>query len=99
MELYIIQNIFFQYLCISPLKIIGRVNADPDYLPRGNDFGLNVTSFLQQYHPLQCPSAFLPMAVLCCDMDAEKRYDYTYKCRPEILPVLYLSYILHGTSM
>ncbi|XP_037543847.1 LIM domain kinase 1 [Nematolebias whitei] len=54
-------------------EIIGRVSADPDYLPRSNDFGLNVTSFLQQYHPPDCPSAFLPLAVLCCDMDAEKR--------------------------
>lgn len=64
------------YLSLS-LKIIGRVSADPDYLPRANDFGLNVAGFLQQYHPPQCPSAFLPLAVLCCDMDADKRYDCT----------------------
>ncbi|XP_051793488.1 LIM domain kinase 1-like [Acanthochromis polyacanthus] len=54
-------------------EIIGRVSADPDYLPRTNDFGLNVAGFLQQYHPPQCPSAFLPLAVLCCDMDTDKR--------------------------
>uniref|UniRef100_A0A3Q1G7N4 non-specific serine/threonine protein kinase n=1 Tax=Acanthochromis polyacanthus TaxID=80966 RepID=A0A3Q1G7N4_9TELE len=54
-------------------QIIGRVSADPDYLPRTNDFGLNVAGFLQQYHPPQCPSAFLPLAVLCCDMDTDKR--------------------------
>ncbi|XP_054481528.1 LIM domain kinase 1-like [Anoplopoma fimbria] len=54
-------------------EIIGRVNADPDYLPRSNDFGLNVAGFLQQYYPPQCPSAFLPLAVLCCDMEADKR--------------------------
>uniref|UniRef100_I3JQ38 LIM domain kinase 1 n=1 Tax=Oreochromis niloticus TaxID=8128 RepID=I3JQ38_ORENI len=54
-------------------EIIGRVSADPDYLPRRNDFGLNVAGFLQQYHPPQCPSAFMPLAVLCCDMDADKR--------------------------
>ncbi|XP_017276744.1 LIM domain kinase 1 [Kryptolebias marmoratus] len=54
-------------------EIIGRVSADPDYLPRTNDFGLNVERFLQQYHPPDCPFAFLPLAVLCCDMDAEKR--------------------------
>lgn len=64
------------YLSLS-LKIIGRVSADPDYLPRANDFGLNVAGFLQQYHPPQCPSAFLPLAVLCCDMDTDKRYDCT----------------------
>ncbi|XP_010737786.3 LIM domain kinase 1 [Larimichthys crocea] len=58
-------------------EIIGRVNADPDYLPRTNDFGLNVDGFLQQYHPLQCPSAFLPLAALCCDMDADKRPSFS----------------------
>ncbi|XP_078477675.1 LIM domain kinase 1-like, partial [Lampetra planeri] len=54
-------------------EIIGRVSADPDYLPRTNDFGLNVAGFLQQFHPQQCPSTFLPLAALCCDMDADKR--------------------------
>ncbi|XP_044079802.1 LIM domain kinase 1-like [Siniperca chuatsi] len=58
-------------------EIIGRVSADPDYLPRSNDFGLNVAGFLQQYHPPQCPSALLPLAVLCCDMDAEKRPSFS----------------------
>ncbi|XP_070699880.1 LIM domain kinase 1-like isoform X2 [Pempheris klunzingeri] len=58
-------------------EIIGRVSADPDYLPRTNDFGLNVASFLQQYHPPQCPLAFLPLAVLCSDMDADKRPSFT----------------------
>uniref|UniRef100_A0AAQ4S781 non-specific serine/threonine protein kinase n=1 Tax=Gasterosteus aculeatus aculeatus TaxID=481459 RepID=A0AAQ4S781_GASAC len=54
-------------------EIIGRVNADPDYLPRSNDFGLNVAGFLQKYHPAHCPRAFLPLAVLCCDIDADQR--------------------------
>ncbi|KAM7374507.1 hypothetical protein PAMP_007160 [Pampus punctatissimus] len=58
-------------------EIIGRVSADPDYLPRTNDFGLNVAGFLQQYHPPQCPLAFLPLAVLCCDIDAEKRPSFS----------------------
>ncbi|PWA22953.1 hypothetical protein CCH79_00002366, partial [Gambusia affinis] len=58
---------------IMTCEIIGRVSADPDYLPRTNDFGLNVESFLQQYHSPLCPSAFLPLAVLCCDIDADKR--------------------------
>uniref|UniRef100_A0A8C4ITE4 non-specific serine/threonine protein kinase n=1 Tax=Dicentrarchus labrax TaxID=13489 RepID=A0A8C4ITE4_DICLA len=58
-------------------EIIGRVNADPDYLPRANDFGLNVAGFLQQYHPPHCPSSFLPLGVLCCDMDAEKRPSFS----------------------
>ncbi|KAM4545400.1 LIM domain kinase 1-like [Odontesthes bonariensis] len=58
-------------------EIIGRVSADPDYLPRTNDFGLNVAGFLQQYHPAQCPPAFLPLIVLCCDMDADKRPSFS----------------------
>ncbi|XP_034540486.1 LIM domain kinase 1-like [Notolabrus celidotus] len=58
-------------------EVIGRVSADPDFLPRSNDFGLNVAGFLQQYHPPLCPSAFLPLAVLCCDMDADKRPSFS----------------------
>ncbi|KAG7470606.1 hypothetical protein MATL_G00115530 [Megalops atlanticus] len=54
-------------------EIIGRVNADPDYLPRAMDFGLNVRGFLDHYWPPDCPRPFFPMAVLCCDLDAEKR--------------------------
>uniref|UniRef100_A0A8C7DPG8 LIM domain kinase 1 n=1 Tax=Oncorhynchus kisutch TaxID=8019 RepID=A0A8C7DPG8_ONCKI len=58
-------------------EIIGRVNADPDYLPRAHDFGLNVTGFLEHFCPPDCPPAFFPMAVLCCDLDAEKRPAFT----------------------
>ncbi|XP_061595710.1 LIM domain kinase 1-like [Cololabis saira] len=58
-------------------EIIGKVSADPDDLPRSNDFGLNVASFLHQYHPPGCPSAFLPLAVLCCDLDADKRPSFS----------------------
>lgn len=58
-------------------EIIGRVSADPDYLPRTQDFGLDVQGFLQQYHPPDCPSAFLPHAALCCDMDADARPSFS----------------------
>ncbi|XP_055051803.1 LIM domain kinase 1a isoform X1 [Misgurnus anguillicaudatus] len=54
-------------------EIIGRVNADPDYLPRTMDFGLNVKGFLDDFCPPDCPTSFFPMAALCCDLDAEKR--------------------------
>ncbi|XP_062843299.1 LIM domain kinase 1a [Trichomycterus rosablanca] len=54
-------------------EIIGRVNADPDYLPRAVDFGLNVQGFLEHFYPSNCPLSFFPMAVLCCDLDHEKR--------------------------
>uniref|UniRef100_A0A669D365 LIM domain kinase 1 n=1 Tax=Oreochromis niloticus TaxID=8128 RepID=A0A669D365_ORENI len=54
-------------------EIIGRVNADPDYLPRATDFGLNISGFLEHYCPPNCPRAFFPMAAVCCDLDADKR--------------------------
>uniref|UniRef100_A0A8C5EUQ5 LIM domain kinase 1 n=1 Tax=Gouania willdenowi TaxID=441366 RepID=A0A8C5EUQ5_GOUWI len=54
-------------------EIIGRVNADPDYLPRATDFGLNISGFLEHFCPPDCPPTFFPMAAVCCDLDAEKR--------------------------
>ncbi|NP_001036156.1 LIM domain kinase 1a [Danio rerio] len=58
-------------------EIIGRVNADPDYLPRALDFGLNTAVFLEEHCPADCPAAFFPIAALCCDLDAEKRPAFT----------------------
>ncbi|XP_031429212.1 LIM domain kinase 1a isoform X2 [Clupea harengus] len=58
-------------------EIIGRVNADPDYLPRAMDFGLNVKGFLEHFCPPGCPPPFFPIAALCCDLDAEKRPAFT----------------------
>ncbi|XP_062408140.1 LIM domain kinase 1a isoform X3 [Sardina pilchardus] len=58
-------------------EIIGRVNADPDYLPRAMDFGLNVKGFLEHFCPPDCPPAFFPIAAICCDLDAEKRPAFT----------------------
>ncbi|XP_076002275.1 LIM domain kinase 1a isoform X3 [Genypterus blacodes] len=54
-------------------EIIGRVNADPDYLPRAVDFGLNVSGFLEEFCPADCPPPFFPLAAVCCDLDADKR--------------------------
>uniref|UniRef100_A0A8C7YUD3 LIM domain kinase 1 n=1 Tax=Oryzias sinensis TaxID=183150 RepID=A0A8C7YUD3_9TELE len=41
-------------------EIIGRVNADPDYLPRATDFGLNISGFLEHFCPPDCPPRLLP---------------------------------------
>ncbi|XP_051732971.1 LIM domain kinase 1 isoform X3 [Ctenopharyngodon idella] len=54
-------------------EIIGRVYADPDYLPRTQEFGLNVNEFLERFWFKECPAAFFPIAVLCCALEAEKR--------------------------
>ncbi|XP_077360794.1 LIM domain kinase 1-like isoform X1 [Festucalex cinctus] len=58
-------------------EIIGRVSADPDFLPRSNDFGLNVAAFIEQHQPSECPLTFLPLAALCCDMDADQRPSFS----------------------
>ncbi|XP_036444310.1 LIM domain kinase 1 [Colossoma macropomum] len=54
-------------------EIIGRVYADPDYLPRTMEFGLGVNEFLERYYPTECPPSFFPLAALCCDTEIEKR--------------------------
>ncbi|XP_019633248.1 PREDICTED: LIM domain kinase 1-like isoform X1 [Branchiostoma belcheri] len=56
-------------------EIIGRVNADPDYLPRTDDFGLNVEVFRSKFCD-DCPSPFFEVAAMCCELDPEKRPDF-----------------------
>ncbi|KFM64221.1 LIM domain kinase 1, partial [Stegodyphus mimosarum] len=53
-------------------EIIGRVLADPDYLPRSPDFGLNTVVFKEKFCAT-CPETFYNIAFLCCDLDPEKR--------------------------
>ncbi|XP_060794335.1 dual specificity testis-specific protein kinase 2 isoform X2 [Neoarius graeffei] len=52
-------------------EIIGRIQADPDFLPRTEDFGLDVNAF----RPMagECPPAFLGLAVTCCHMKPQSR--------------------------
>ncbi|XP_053668716.1 LIM domain kinase 1 [Anopheles marshallii] len=53
-------------------EIIGRVQADPDYLPRLPDFGLNEKVFREKFCG-QCPEPFYKIAFLCCDLNPDKR--------------------------
>ncbi|XP_018798113.1 PREDICTED: LIM domain kinase 1 isoform X2 [Bactrocera latifrons] len=53
-------------------EIIGRVQADPDFLPRTSDFGLNQKVFREKFCQ-QCPEAFFKVAFLCCDLNPDKR--------------------------
>ncbi|XP_014670087.1 PREDICTED: LIM domain kinase 1-like [Priapulus caudatus] len=53
-------------------EIIGRVQADPDYLPRKHDFSLNEEAFLSKFCK-DCPAPFYKLAFSCCGLDAEKR--------------------------
>ncbi|RWS22862.1 LIM domain kinase 1-like protein [Leptotrombidium deliense] len=53
-------------------EIIGRVQADPDYLPRNSDFGLNKVVFKEKFCS-SCPEHFWKIAFLCTEIDADKR--------------------------
>ena len=53
-------------------EIISRVKADPDELPRTNDFGLDVVAFTEKFGRTT-PEHFLLLAAACCDMDPERR--------------------------
>ncbi|XP_073540385.1 uncharacterized protein [Phyllobates terribilis] len=53
-------------------EIIARIPADPDYLPRTEDFGLDITTFRDMVPP-DCPSAFLQQAFHCCWLAPESR--------------------------
>uniref|UniRef100_A0A8C4I7N0 LIM domain kinase 2 n=1 Tax=Dicentrarchus labrax TaxID=13489 RepID=A0A8C4I7N0_DICLA len=54
-------------------EIIGRVYADPECLPRTLDFGLNVGKFMEKFLPEDCPPAFFPLTVACCDLTPDNR--------------------------
>nr|WEL12763.1 LIM domain kinase [Halisarca dujardinii] len=56
---------------IVTCEMIGRVSADPEYLPRLPNFGLDGNSFKPMAEG--CPQPFLDLALLCCRLDAEKR--------------------------
>ncbi|KAJ8931150.1 hypothetical protein NQ314_015979 [Rhamnusium bicolor] len=53
-------------------EIIGRVQADPDFLPRSNDFGLNQMTFKEKFCT-SCPEPFYKVAFLCTDLNPDKR--------------------------
>ncbi|CAH0548987.1 unnamed protein product [Brassicogethes aeneus] len=53
-------------------EIIGRVQADPDFLPRSNDFGLNQMAFKEKFCT-SCPEPFYKVAFLCTDLNPDKR--------------------------
>uniref|UniRef100_UPI003AAFCCB1 dual specificity testis-specific protein kinase 2 n=1 Tax=Centroberyx gerrardi TaxID=166262 RepID=UPI003AAFCCB1 len=56
-------------------EIIARIQADPDILPRTEDFGLDVATF--QHMVGDCPPDFLDLAVTCCNMNAELRPSFS----------------------
>ncbi|XP_061769629.1 dual specificity testis-specific protein kinase 1 [Nerophis ophidion] len=57
-------------------EIIARIQADPDVLPRTEDFGLDVVTFTQMVG--DCPTDFLDLAVLCCNLSARWRPSFSH---------------------
>ncbi|NXG82681.1 TESK1 kinase, partial [Stercorarius parasiticus] len=53
-------------------EIIARVPADPDYLPRTEDFGLDIATFRTMVE-IDCPATFLQLAFHCCSMEPTSR--------------------------
>ncbi|XP_058879999.1 LOW QUALITY PROTEIN: dual specificity testis-specific protein kinase 2-like [Acipenser ruthenus] len=63
-ELYNEKADLFAYGIIL-CEIIARIQADPDFLPRTEDFGLDTQAF--QHMVGDCPAAYLQLAVSCCN--------------------------------
>ncbi|KAG7241551.1 hypothetical protein INR49_025471 [Caranx melampygus] len=56
-------------------EVIARIQADPDFLPRTEDFGLDVETFQQMVG--DCPPDFLDLAISCCNMNAALRPSFS----------------------
>lgn len=57
-------------------ELIGRVEADPDFIPRNDDFGLNRELFYKTFCKNDtdpCPEYFYRIAFLCCNLEPDKR--------------------------
>ncbi|KAM6216600.1 dual specificity testis-specific protein kinase 2 isoform 2-T2 [Rhynchocyon petersi] len=52
-------------------EIIARIQADPDYLPRTENFGLDYDAF--QHMVGDCPPDFLELTFNCCNMNPKLR--------------------------
>uniref|UniRef100_A0A6J0SRG3 dual-specificity kinase n=1 Tax=Pogona vitticeps TaxID=103695 RepID=A0A6J0SRG3_9SAUR len=56
-------------------EIIARIQADPDFLPRTENFGLDYDAF--QHMVGDCPPNFLQLAFNCCNMDPKLRPSFS----------------------
>uniref|UniRef100_A0A669QN50 Protein kinase domain-containing protein n=1 Tax=Phasianus colchicus TaxID=9054 RepID=A0A669QN50_PHACC len=52
-------------------EILGRIPADPEVLPRTQDYGLDVAAFCRMVSG--CPRRVLDLAACCCQVEAFKR--------------------------
>uniref|UniRef100_A0A8C5QH61 dual-specificity kinase n=1 Tax=Leptobrachium leishanense TaxID=445787 RepID=A0A8C5QH61_9ANUR len=60
-------------------EIIARIQADPDYLPRTENFGLDYDAF--QHMVGDCPPDFLQLTFNCCNMDPKLRPSFNENVR------------------
>ncbi|XP_077161795.1 dual specificity testis-specific protein kinase 2-like isoform X1 [Paroedura picta] len=56
-------------------EILGRIPADPEVLPRTQDYGLDVAAFQEMIGG--CPKHVLDLAASCCRLEAFKRPSFT----------------------
>ncbi|KAJ0173334.1 hypothetical protein K1T71_011510 [Dendrolimus kikuchii] len=71
-------------------EIIGRVSADPDFLPRRSDFGLNEGAFVDKFClTTGCPEPFYRVAFLACHLDPDTRPPF------EVLEIWLESLVMH----
>ncbi|XP_038623899.1 dual specificity testis-specific protein kinase 1-like isoform X1 [Tachyglossus aculeatus] len=62
-------------------EILGRIPADPEVLPRTQDYGLDITAFQNMIS--ECPQHIVQLAAHCCRLEALKRPSF-----PELLEEL-----------
>ena len=71
--------LLWEYLVFAMyVQIIGRTDADPDYVPRSRDYGLNVAAFRAKY-AVDCLPQFFDIAVACCQINPENRFVAVYE--------------------
>ncbi|KAM6048219.1 dual specificity testis-specific protein kinase 2-like [Chlamydotis macqueenii] len=56
-------------------EILGRISADPEVLPRTQDYGLDVAAF--QGMISECPKQVMDLAASCCQVEAFKRPSFS----------------------
>lgn len=57
-------------------EMIARVEADPDYLPRTDNFGLDYMAFIDLCEPTVVPD-FLVLAFKCCSIEPKSRPQFS----------------------
>ncbi|XP_075983639.1 LIM domain kinase 1 isoform X2 [Anticarsia gemmatalis] len=71
-------------------EIIGRVSADPDFLPRRSDFGLNEAQFVDKFcRAAACPEPFYRIAFLACHLEPDARPPF------EVIEIWLESLVMH----